>query len=196
MPPAVKRRLVTLAAALSLILCVATLALWWRSFQRCDTVCYDRVSGATARSHRITSQRGTLGIAVAGGKATRPEDGSRADREWSYATTDANGPLLRDLGEQFAPREITSSAWLLDFGWYFVTDPSNGEYFRAVGFPHWFLAVLAAIIPALRVRAESRTRRHRRIGQCRKCGYDLRATPQRCPECGAVPVSAVECVPP
>jgi len=52
--------------------------------------------------------------------------------------------------------------------------------------PYWQPLVLAAILPVWRAAARRATRRRRRPGRCAGCGYDLRATPERCPECGAV----------
>lgn len=68
---------------------------------------------------------------------------------------------------------------------------------RALLVPFWLPACLFAVLPAVRgYRAVVRFRRWRRRareGCCPACGYDLRATPDRCPECGAVPpVKSVE----
>lgn len=56
--------------------------------------------------------------------------------------------------------------------------------------PYWKLVVLWSIGPACRlIPWHLLSRRKRRIsrGHCAECGYDLFATPGRCPECGAVP---------
>jgi predicted Zn-ribbon and HTH transcriptional regulator len=50
----------------------------------------------------------------------------------------------------------------------------------------WFLFACFATLATLLNRAW-RKRRYQRPGLCRTCGYDLRATPHRCPECGAIP---------
>ena len=49
---------------------------------------------------------------------------------------------------------------------------------------YWAIVVSTAVLPALV--GFQRVQRYRRghAGRCLNCGYDLRATPDRCPECG------------
>jgi hypothetical protein len=53
--------------------------------------------------------------------------------------------------------------------------------------PSWFAVSVTAVMPTITIFKMLRKRRRSRDGFCAKCGYDLRATPDRCPECGAVP---------
>jgi hypothetical protein len=59
-----------------------------------------------------------------------------------------------------------------------------------VGFivPYWLLAGIASVTPgaywAKRFIAKRRRGRLKRLQICERCGYDVRATPDRCPECG------------
>jgi hypothetical protein len=56
--------------------------------------------------------------------------------------------------------------------------------------PAWRLAALFGLAPAawLLMTVILARRCHRRVcrGRCTACGYDLRASPGRCPECGAL----------
>ena len=50
--------------------------------------------------------------------------------------------------------------------------------------PWWYLSVLFGLPPGIWVTRRLVKRRWPLRGHCVRCGYDLRATPDRCPECG------------
>lgn len=68
------------------------------------------------------------------------------------------------------------SAWGFGVSW--------DEDDHGVSIPWWFLCAVFAITPMQQCMKGRSLRRFRRRGLCPPCGYDLRATPERCPECG------------
>jgi len=59
-----------------------------------------------------------------------------------------------------------------------------GGHNQALVVPYWFVCLVTFPLPLAWARVKMS---HRRLpGTCRVCGYDLRATRERCPECGTI----------
>jgi hypothetical protein len=67
---------------------------------------------------------------------------------------------------------------------------------RIIALPHWTAAAITALLPLLTlgrfIRNKALDRCRRRTGLCHSCGYDLRSSIDRCPECGTFIFSNVE----
>jgi len=70
------------------------------------------------------------------------------------------------------------------------------HFFRALPYGAWYAPLCWLATPLLttlsaygvhRVDQRARRARRQRLGLCRQCGYDLRASAERCPECGTIP---------
>ena len=97
-----------------------------------------------------------------------------------YLTPSAAGDRYFDaIAFRYFRREKQSFGGPQNFGWYWG--------FLVVSTHYWAVAAVSAVAPALWLRAWRRRRRARirlKLGQCPRCGYDLRATTGPCPECG------------
>lgn len=163
--------------AMSLLLCLASAMLWMHSNFNDDRVDlgFDTSDGHGA-SAEIGACRGLWFVDIDRRVGTKIRGMPTLD--WSFTPPPELAPLIIDiLGD--VPRFA---------GFGFRADRSLDQldqYFISV-IPLWFLTGLFAILPAWRI--FKHLRRPRESGRCATCGYDLRATPTRCPECGTVPL--------
>ena len=167
-----RRKLFTLCSAVSLLLCLAICVLWGDSYSFQRVAVWNGVTDFDFLSNhgRIRVVRRDWFIQV-NGRAVRQvynRDGQFSGETRRYDGEDAVGD---------------GAGWPLGFGSGRGPFGDGIERRRQVTVPHWSLAVALAVAPAIAVYC--RVRRGRRTpGLCSACGYDLRATPRRCPECG------------
>jgi hypothetical protein len=176
-----RRRLLNFLTALSLLLCVAVVALWVRG------TAIMNASGCRNGRHSWCVGYDSGGVAVGHCPATPPvsSGGDAAYWEWNTAVP-SSGPLAK-AGLEWGRVNVTRQTFVLSglavLGRLFQV-PTPAQY---VKLPWWSLSALTATAPATRGLSAYRRRRRKHAGRCSQCGYDLRATPDRCPECGTKP---------
>lgn len=102
------------------------------------------------------------------------------DPYWWVVSNHGRLTFCRQHGKDWGPEFPGVHALGVHFGGH---NGPNGSLWNLV-VPHAYAAAALLPLPAWWVFAMSRDRRRRRAGLCRKCGYDLRSSPERCPECG------------
>jgi hypothetical protein len=175
----VKRRLLNFAACLSLLLGAAILAVgiisYRTQFSLDHSVIWESPEWKRASRWYFVVTSGSYFV-------------SHSAYQWrsDYQLRLRSGWLFSRLSSEFRPhtthgfraheQSTAASGWSRATSTYAV--------------PDWFLSLPFAVLPLIRCcqrwRAQTRLARGKH-GLCVECGYDLRASPQRCPECGAVP---------
>ena len=166
-------------AAVLLLLCLLLAADWIKSLWRTDE-CVIWIKGVDR--WMVQDYSGRLFL------FSTPEG-------WSYVLNsdrDPNPPRYRlmwihyPVTANFTPGDAT---WRYAGFHYsvFRDNPSSSIASYGYAVPHWFLILLLGAAGWWAGRSWLLARRHRRRlaeGLCVVCGYDLRASPDRCPECG------------
>ena len=165
-----RRRVFNVATALSLLLCVAAVVLWVRSYWVGDQIQLShRIDAARYRLLTVASFEGYLDVET---------------QEVVYDSTDPSWIAHHFRVGLFSFRPQGSSIWnRIGFERVESLDPQAFEFIA----PLWPLVLFAAVLPCFGILRWIRLARRPSRERCLRCGYDLRATPDRCPECGAEP---------
>jgi hypothetical protein len=191
------RILLNATTVLSLVLCLAAMAAWVRSYPARDVVWWSLAKPRMLLG--VDTYRGGLTFGVftpvfrdpivppgMGWGQHTPVSFAEAGRpQGTFFNTYGMDDRQNGLG-QWAREAFNRFGVVLHLH-------QNGFYqTRELACPYWFIVLATAILPVARLAGWRRRARRLRMrpGFCRQCGYDCRATPDRCPECGRVLAAA------
>jgi hypothetical protein len=215
----VLRILLNAARVLSLVLCLAIVVFRVRSYWSTDFVlrsCTRRTeTGVESRQVGLMSEHGRATIYFRQIRCSQTASSDilrNAVSDFLSKVADSTGEKAVWTYGKLAGSSTTihvephdASTWWLDepdvAAWGPLRWRSRGlqsgfltDEIKVAGLSEWAAVGLFAILPTAVglwkwKRNAGRRRAWANRGRCRKCGYDLRATPDRCPECGT-PVAA------
>jgi hypothetical protein len=189
-----KRRLLNLPTFLSLLLCVAVAAWGVRSlfvtdrFFRSSFV--SRGQWTDWVQDEVQVGRGGVGF----GRVVQSETGGDYQRRMEALLLKYGGrPLMYERRAPAYP-DLKVKGTPPRLGFKYDTfensrptpSPRSNRGLEVV-VPLWVILPWFAALPAWRGWRWWRRRRQYGAGLCPRCGYDLRATPEQCPECGTAP---------
>ncbi len=165
-------RIYIAVTVVSLVLCVAAAVLWARSLYVSDWVVLIhrhapmQTSGAGAATwNGLFSLQATL--------KGKSDYGDPRDTLFQYNRQPTGGPMVY-------PFDRSAARWV-GFGGTW----RSGHFLLIV--PVWAIVLVSGAAAILSWWRARQVRKARRMGLCPACGYDLRASPDRCPECGVLP---------
>ena len=187
-----RRRLFNIAAVVSLLLCLAVGALWVRSLWHYELVeveytRWPRSDKMDSGFFQVSWHSSTVSFKLIT-EFVGPAHFRDASAAWFTRSPAENPPGMRwsKAGDE-TTRDMNGDPdgfYTRHYLWTPVLGVRRDTWM--LGVRPWLPMALLAVMPALWVKRFRKARRAKGLGLCPSCGYDLRASPERCPECGAI----------